>query len=94
MFISERVNISNRFAKCAEIDAHISKYTMQLGEKLSEIIAVTDAPLDCRISRVRTEETALGNFVTDLIRTECEADIGLTNGGALRANFVFPVGPL
>ena len=27
MFISERVNISNRFAKCPEIDAHISTYT-------------------------------------------------------------------
>lgn len=50
--------------------------------------------MDCRFSRVRTEETALGNFIADLVRTECEADFSIINGGALRANIVFPVGPL
>lgn len=50
--------------------------------------------LEARFSRVRTEETNLGNFVADLIRTLWNTDIGLTNGGNLRANQVIPKGPL
>lgn len=61
---------------------------------MNEVIAYTDEALEGRFSRVRTEETTLGNFIADLMMTECEADIGLINGGCLRANMVFPKGPL
>ena len=43
---------------------------------------------------MRTEETALGNMMADIMRTECDADLALSNGGCLRANQVFEPGPL
>lgn len=43
---------------------------------------------------MRTEETNLGNFIADLIRTEFNSDFGHFNGGGLRANCVFDAGPL
>ena len=61
---------------------------------MAEVIGYTEVPLDCRFSRVRTEETTLGNFIADLMITECDADIAIHNGGSLRANVVFPEGPL
>lgn len=94
MFISERVNITQRFDKCPEIHEHVQSFAKTLGEKLSEKIAYTEVDLDCRFSRVRTEETTLSNFLADLIKTDCEADIAIANGGGLRANVVFPAGPI
>lgn len=64
----------------------------QLEGKLKEVIAYSTVPLDCRFSRVRTEETGLGNFFADLIRTESEADVSFFNSGSLRANMVLPEG--
>ena len=57
------------------------------------MIGYCSVPLDCRFSRVRTEETAIGNFFADLIRIEAEADFSIYNGGSLRANMIMPVGP-
>lgn len=93
MFISERVYITARFAKNPTIDRHVLSYTNQLEGKLKEVIAFSSVPLDCRFSRVRTEETGLGNFFADLIRTEAEADVSFFNSGSLRANMILPEGP-
>ena len=94
MFISERVNITQRFEKNAFVSEHVQSFAKSLGERLSEKVAFTDVPLDCRFSRVRTEETNLGNFLADLIRTETAADVAICNGGGLRANQIFPAGPI
>ena len=94
LIISERVNITRRFAKCSLIAQHVLEYSEEVTAKLSETIAYTDVPLDCRFSRIRTEETQLGNFVADIIRTETDADFAVVNGGCLRANIVYPSGPL
>ena len=64
-----------------------------MDEKLNQVIGFTAVPLDCRFSRVRTEETALGNMFADLVRTETNADLGFVNSGSLRANAVLPAGP-
>lgn len=54
MFISERIDITQRFEKCPVIDKHVLKYTTELEKKLSEVIAYTEVPLECRFTRVRT----------------------------------------
>jgi len=93
-FISERVDITRQFEKCPEIDAHVRHYGDQLKDKLQEVISYSSVPLDCRFTRIRTEETAIGNFVVDIMRTECDADFAMINAGCLRANMVYPEGQL
>lgn len=61
---------------------------------LDKEVAFSCVALDCRFSRVRTEETNLGNLMADLMKTECEADLALSNGGCMRANVVYDEGLL
>ncbi|MBX3275377.1 MAG: 5'-nucleotidase C-terminal domain-containing protein [Sandaracinaceae bacterium] len=51
-------------------------------------VTIADGPIEA----VRERECALGNLFTDLMREARGADVGLTNGGGLRASL--PVGPL
>ena len=54
----------------------------------------TTAPLDTRNEIVRTQESAVGNLVADLVRGSVGADVALINGGGLRGSAVTPAGPL
>jgi 5'-nucleotidase len=94
MWISERVNITRTFEEDMEIATHNKKYLDQVNAMLDENVCFSEVPLDCRFSRVRTEETVLGNLMADLMRTECEADLALSNGGCMRANCIFDEGLL
>ena len=61
-------------------------------EQLNVAVGSSAVSLDCRFSRVRTEETNLGNFIADLMWTEYDADIAICMAGMLRANNAFPRG--
>ena len=46
------------------------------------------------ISKVRTEETNLGNLVADILRDASGADACVLNGGTLRSDVIHPPGAL
>ena len=94
MFISERINVTRKFAPIKDISLHVESYVNQLRELANKVALVTEVEFEGRFSRVRTQETNLGNLMADLIRSEFDADFGLFNGGGLRANCVFSPGPL
>ena len=50
--------------------------------------------IEGRFTRIRTEETNLGNLMADLARSELGTDFGLYNGGYLRSNIIFNRGPV
>lgn len=50
--------------------------------------------IEARFSRIRTQETNIGNWTADLIRTEMNTQIALVNTGTIRANGVFDAGPI
>ena len=70
------------------------RYSEELNKKLDLDAGYCSVDLEARFSRVRTEETNLGNMLADLCRSEFDTDFGLTNGGNLRANHVFEQGNL
>lgn len=86
MYISERIRITARFAPDFELAQHVFEYAADIKKKLVMEAGCCGVELEARFSRVRTEETNLGNFIADLIRTHWNTDIGLSNGGGLRAN--------
>ena len=72
--------------------AIVSRYEVALGRELDVVIATAAVALDTRSASVRSQETVMGNLIADAIRQSTGADIGLTNGGSIRGNRLYPVG--
>lgn len=94
LFISEKVLITDDFLPDEEIEEHVQLHAKDLNERLEMQAGYAGIDIEGRFSRVRTEETNLGNLIADLVRSEMGTDFGLGNGGGLRANYVFEKGPI
>ena len=70
-----------------------SKYGALLKE-LSVFVGRTAVDLDARSKANRTEETNIGDFIADSFRAATAADVGLMNGGSIRADEIIPAGSL
>lgn len=66
----------------------------QTGRDLQEVVGETENLLEGEEPAVRGRETALGNFLTDVIRDRMKTDLGFINGGAIRINDNIPPGPI
>ena len=86
--------ITDEFHPDEEIEKHVLRYSEELNKQLDLQAGFSDVDLEARFSRVRTEETNLGNMIADLCKSEFDTDFSLTNGGNLRANHIFEQGPL
>jgi len=66
----------------------------QTGRDLEEVVGETENLLEGVEPAVRGRETALGNFLTDVVRDRMKTDVGFINGGAIRINDNIPPGPI
>jgi len=48
--------------------------------------------LDGRFKIIRTQESNLGNFITDIMLRSTEADFAMINAGMLRSDRIHPLG--
>jgi 5'-nucleotidase len=69
------------------------KYGALLKE-LSVIVGRSSVDLDARSAAGRTQETNVGDFIADSFRTSTKADVGLMNGGSIRADEIMKAGPI
>ena len=74
------------------IHKEVQDHYQEFDKKMQLINSKFDCEIDSLFSKVRTEETAIGNFIADLIRKEHHADIGLVNSGIIRADKVYEQG--
>ena len=51
-------------------------------------------PLETRFSKIRTQETNYGNFITDLVRAFYNCDAVVINSGGVRIDQLIPPGPI
>lgn len=63
-------------------------------KELSRVVGRTTVDLDARSAVGRTQETNVGNFIADAFRAAMRADVGLMNGGSIRADEIIQAGPL
>ncbi len=63
-------------------------------KELAQVVGRTSVALDARSAVGRTQETNVGNFIADAFRLATRADVGLMNGGSIRADELIPRGPL
>jgi 5'-nucleotidase / UDP-sugar diphosphatase len=61
---------------------------------LSQVVGRTAVALDARSAVNRTQETNVGDFIADAFRGATVADVGLINGGSIRADEIIAPGPL
>jgi 5'-nucleotidase len=63
-------------------------------KELSVVVGRTSVDLDARSAAGRTQETNAGDFIADAFRAATEADVGLMNGGSIRADEIIRAGAL
>ena len=82
--------------KDTPIDKDMLAFVDKCYEKFDEMSKLVNCylrePIDCRFNVIRSEESNLGNFVTDLMRKEHICDIAMLNSGSLRADKVYNAG--
>ena len=86
--------VSRRVASDPAVEELVRAYAARLDRELDVVVGRTDAPLEARTSKLRTQETNLGDFVADLMRERLQTDAAFVNGGAIRTNRTVPAGPL
>ena len=86
--------VSRRIPSDPAVEELVSAYAKRFDRELDMVIGRTTVPLEAHTSKLRTQETNLGNLVADLVRERLEADVALVNGGAIRTNRTVSAGPL
>jgi len=86
--------VSARLPEDPDVGAVVRTFEARLNRELAAEVGRTTVPLEARRARLRTEETNLGDFLTDAMRARLEADVALMNGGGIRSDRILPAGPL
>jgi len=88
----ERVEVNSSVTEDPDVAALVESYASKLGSSMGKTIGVSSVDLDGRFEVIRTQESNLGNFVTDVWRHSTGADVALLNSGTLRSDMVHPAG--
>eukprot|EP00927_Polykrikos_kofoidii_P027180 TRINITY_DN24012_c0_g1_i1.p1 TRINITY_DN24012_c0_g1~~TRINITY_DN24012_c0_g1_i1.p1 ORF type:complete len:1405 (-),score=295.46 TRINITY_DN24012_c0_g1_i1:80-4009(-) len=75
------------------MEALVKDCIERVGGAMDEVLGETAVQLDITFASIRTKETNIGNFVTDVIRDGLKADIALLNSGSLRTDAMLDAGP-
>ncbi|HEY0430810.1 MAG TPA: bifunctional UDP-sugar hydrolase/5'-nucleotidase [Pyrinomonadaceae bacterium] len=87
------IPVTNKTKDDPQFAALNLKYGKLLKE-LSQLVGRSSVALDARSAVGRTQETNVGNFIADAFRAATKADVGLMNGGSIRADEIIAAGPL
>jgi 5'-nucleotidase len=89
----EVIPVTDSIPDAPEFAAVFDKYK-DLLQKLAEPVGFTSVELDALSLSSRTKETNIGNFIADSYKNAVGADIGLLNGGSIRADLTYAPGVL
>lgn len=87
------IQVDDKTKEAPEFAAVYRKYANLLAE-LSKPVGRSSVQLDARSAENRTRETNVGNLVADSFKKALAADVGLMNGGSIRADELIPAGQI
>lgn len=85
------IQVDSKTKEAPEFAAVYRKYANLLAD-LAKPVGRSSVALDARSAQNRTRETNVGNLVADSFRKALVADVGLMNGGSVRADELIPAG--
>jgi len=88
----QRIEITSDIPEDPTVKLTVDKFVGLLNVMMEETIGELEVELDGRFSSMRTRETNLGNFVTDIILNVTEVDCVILNSGTLRSDCIQPPG--
>ncbi|XP_055892779.1 mannosylglucosyl-3-phosphoglycerate phosphatase-like [Biomphalaria glabrata] len=88
----ERVDLDSSIPEDVDIKKIIVKNLESVDEKMDTYLGTMNVEMDGRFSSIRTQETNLGNFITDIILTATKADCAILNSGTFRSDRIHPKG--
>ncbi|KAI8471753.1 MAG: Metallo-dependent phosphatase-like protein [Monoraphidium minutum] len=80
----ERVAVDASVPEDPEVAAVVAEYSALMGSRMDTKIGLSAVDLDGRFETVRRAESNLGNFLCDILRRACSADVAVVNGGTFR----------
>ncbi|MCE5265581.1 MAG: 5'-nucleotidase C-terminal domain-containing protein [Deltaproteobacteria bacterium] len=78
--------ITAEIAPDPQVAAIVAAYQEKLGSRFREVIGRAETLLNGERGKIRYEETALGDFVADIMASHTGAPIALVNAGAMRTS--------
>src|SRR4029078_8832832 len=87
------IPVDSTTPEATEFSAIYKKYAALLAQ-LGKPIGRTTVKLDARSAENRNRETNVGNFIADAFRRSLASDVGLMNGGSVRADTIIGPGKL
>lgn len=78
----------------AAIAARVAQSQAAIDKALDVDVGVTKTALDSRKASVRSQETAIGDFIADTMRAAAGADVAIINGGGIRGNRTYAPGTM
>lgn len=89
---AQNLPVTEEIAPDPTVNDLVQDYARKLESKTAEVVGRSLATLDGENSRIRSQETNLGNLLADLLRAEFGTDVALVNGGQIRDGI--PPGPV
>lgn len=93
-FTFKRFNITSDIQPDEEMEQIVHEASAEMEKLKTKTLGETGSVWDCLAETVRTKESAVGNFVTDLMRETYQCDVALLQGGTIRSNDTYGPGKL
>lgn len=88
------IPVTAEIAEAPDVRRFVERYAALTEQELDRPAFVAVAPLEARDGVVRRLAVPLGRFVAEVMRERLGAEVALLNSGSLRANRIFPAGPI
>lgn len=88
----ESFDIDFKLREDDEVKQIVEEFNNLNVESFNRVLGNIDTELDGRFATVRSKESKLGNFISDIVRSNIKADCTIINSGTLRSDFIFSSG--
>ena len=89
-----RIDITTAIEELASSKQLVYSLTSAIDKSMDKIIGFSKNDLDARFTVTRSTECNWANFVTDLLRSKYDVDLGFIVGGTVRSDNLYPAGPI
>ncbi|CAJ1391032.1 unnamed protein product, partial [Effrenium voratum] len=88
------VEVDSKIAEDLEMKGFVDECMGTLGAAMDKLVGATAVDLDSTFASIRTKETNIGNFITDIMRFALKADVAVLNSGTIRADAIIEKGDI